>query len=192
MTAPTWIDRAPLWLLLAVLGLASVALGALALVDSTVALATLSVITGVLVLVDGVAALFTSIGGAEQMRTASLLVSVVSAVVGVLLIRHPLHAVAAVAIPIGLWLIIAGMIHVVWWFGARRNRAWTLLVAAAEIIAGVVIVASPKVDTDTLALLIGLSFLVRGVLLCLVAIMLAQRKSAVPAVSDPIRSASSY
>ncbi|MBV8990665.1 MAG: DUF308 domain-containing protein [Solirubrobacterales bacterium] len=176
-------------LLLAAGGVASVAMGVLMLVDAEAGLATLSVIAGVLVLVDGIGELFTSIGGAEQTRTASMLVSIVSAVVGVLLIRHPVHAVAAAAIPIGLWLIIAGMVHIVWWFDARRNRAWIALVAFTEVVAGIVVVASPKIDTDTLALLVGLSFLVRGLVLCLVAFMLgAHKRAEAPAASDPISS----
>jgi uncharacterized membrane protein HdeD (DUF308 family) len=84
--------------------------------------------------------------------------------------------VAAVAIAMGLWLIIAGMVHIVWWFGARRNRVWVATVAFAEVVAGTVIVASPKIDTNTLALIVGLAFIVRGLILCLVAFMLGQHE----------------
>jgi uncharacterized membrane protein HdeD (DUF308 family) len=178
-TGTGWVEKlTSLRLLLALFGLASIAVGVVLLVDGHLGLATLAVITGVLVIVDGVAELFTSIGGAEQTRTTSVLVSIVSAVVGVLLIRHPVHGVVAVAIPIGLWLIVAGMVHIVWWFGARRNRVWIGLVAFVEVVSGTVVVASPHIDTDTLALLLGLSFLVRGLVLCLVALLLGQRASA--------------
>lgn len=72
-----------------------------------------------------------------------------------------------------------------------RPPLWLLLAVLGLASVALGALARPKVGTDTLALLIGLSFLVVGVLLWLVAIMLTQRKSAVPAVSDPIRSACS-
>ncbi len=53
--------------------------------------------------------------------------------------------------------------------------------------AGTVIVASPKIGTDTLALLVGLSFVVRGLILCLVAVMLSAHKTVqAPEASGPI------
>jgi uncharacterized membrane protein HdeD (DUF308 family) len=189
-TGIEWVEKLSSFrLLLAVLGLASIGVGVLMLVDSHLGLATFAVVTGILLIVDGVAELFTSIGGAEQTRTASMLVSIVSAVVGILLVRHPVHGVAAVAIPIGLWLIVAGMVHIVWWFGARRSRFWIGLVAFVELIAGIVILASVKIDTETLALIVGLTFLVRGLVLCLVAFLLGhQEASHAPAAPDAIGS----
>lgn len=189
-TRREWVEKLVTFrLLLAALGLASIAVGLLMLLDSHLGLATLAVVTGVLVLVDGVAELFTSIGGAEQTRTVSMLVAVVSAVVGIILIRHPVHGVAAVAIPIGLWLIVAGMVHIVWWFGARRARVWIGVVAFVELLAGTVVLASTKIDTDTLALLVGLASLVRGLVLCLVAFMLGHREeSRAPSASGAVGS----
>jgi len=88
---------------------------------------------------------------------------VVSFVVGVVLIRHPIRGVVAIAMLLGLWLIVAGAVRLAWAMGESHRRGWRALLAVIEIAAGIVIVSSPAIGVATLALLVGISFIVRGV-----------------------------
>ena len=82
--------------------------------------------------------------------------------VGVLLIRHPIGGVLFVALLIGIWLIAVGVVRFVEAFDSDR-RFWGIVVALIEIVAGIVIVAAPPIGLATLALLVGIAFILNGV-----------------------------
>jgi short repeat uncharacterized protein DUF308 len=110
------------WLLMFV-GLLSIAVGVIVLLKPSDSLVTLSVIAGIFILVDGAFDLFASFSRRTENRGLAAVVGVVSIVVGVLLIRHPISGVLAVALLIGIWLIAAGVVRVVRAFdGEHRAR----------------------------------------------------------------------
>ncbi len=90
------------------------------------------------------------------------LLGVLSAIVGVLLVRHPIGGVAAVALLIGLWLITVGVIRVATAFEESENRGWHIFAGALELLAGIVIVANPNIGFATLAILVGIGFILNG------------------------------
>jgi uncharacterized membrane protein HdeD (DUF308 family) len=150
------------WWLFLLMGLLGVAAGVIVLTKPSDSLTTLAVIAGVLVLVQGVFELVVAARGHTENRAHAAIVGALSAVVGVLLIRHPIGGVLAAALLIGIWLIAIGVVRLA---GAseREHRAWNLGVALIEIVAGIVIVASPPIAFSTLALLVGIAFIVNGV-----------------------------
>ena len=97
---------------------------------------------------------------------------VVYLVIGLILIRHPVHGVTAVAILVGIWMIAMGTVRLVLVFDAEGNRGWRLLVAAVELIAGIVIVASPGIGLTTLAILVGITLIANGVALAAAGLVL--------------------
>jgi uncharacterized membrane protein HdeD (DUF308 family) len=149
------------WLLMFV-GLLSIAAGVIVLVKPSDSLATLAVIAGIFILIDGAFDLFASFSRRTENRGLSAVVGVVSIVVGVLLIRHPIGGVLAVALLIGIWLIAAGVVRIVRAFD-RDHRAWNIVVGLIEAAAGIVLVSSPPISFATLALLVGIAFIVNGV-----------------------------
>ena len=64
---------------------------------------------------------------------------------------------------IGIWLVVSGIVDFVRAFATLENRALRLLGAVADIVLGALILALPDLGLGTLAILIGLSFVVRGV-----------------------------
>ncbi len=160
-------DIASTWWLLAVLAALSVVTGIIVLVQPSIALGTLAVIAGVLFLVDGLFEVIASLLSARERSMLGVILGAASVIIGVILVRHPTHAVVAVALLVGLWLIVSGMVRFAAGLHAegRLNRLWTLAVAVVEAIAGIVIVSSPGIGVATLALFIGISLLVRGVVL---------------------------
>jgi uncharacterized membrane protein HdeD (DUF308 family) len=90
------------------------------------------------------------------------LLGVLTAIVGVLLIRHPIAGVAAIALLIGIWLITIGIIRFVAAFEVDESRGWNILVGVIELIAGIVIISDPNIGFATLALLVGIAFIFNG------------------------------
>jgi uncharacterized membrane protein HdeD (DUF308 family) len=157
------------WLLLLV-GVLSVVAGVIILFKPSDSLATLAVIAGVFLLLDGILELIDSFMRSTANRGLVALVGVLSAIVGVLLIRHPVGGVAAVALLIGIWLIAVGVIRFATAFEEYENRGWHALAGVVEVIAGVVIVANPDIGFGTLAILVGLGFIFNGIVMAVLGV----------------------
>jgi uncharacterized membrane protein HdeD (DUF308 family) len=147
------------WWLILLLGVLGIVAGVIVLLKPSDSLTTLAVICGVFVLLDSIGELVVALFAKHG--AAAALVGVLGIVIGILLIRHPVGGVLAVALLIGIWLVALGVIRFVRAF-ELDHRAWNLLVAVVEIVAGIVIVASPHIGFATLALLVGISFLLNG------------------------------
>jgi uncharacterized membrane protein HdeD (DUF308 family) len=157
----------PWWLVL-IAGVLSVVVGIIILADPSIGLATLAVVAGIFMLVDGIFEVFASLAGAAENRTLGVILGVVCAFVGVVLIRHPIHGVVAVALLLGLWLMASGVVRLVSAFTVEGHRAWRLFVALIDLGAGIIIVSTPGIGVATLALFAGLAFILRGLATCAV------------------------
>ena len=98
------------WWLVLLVGVLSVVAGVIILLKPSESLATLAVIAGIFFLLDGILELADSLVRSTPNRGLVALIGVLSAIAGVLLIRHPIGGVAAVALLIGIWLIAVGVI----------------------------------------------------------------------------------
>jgi uncharacterized membrane protein HdeD (DUF308 family) len=122
----------------------------------------MAVIVGVFVLIDGMLELAASLLNRTESRGMVALLGVLNAVIGVLLIRHPVGGVTFVTLLIGIWLIAIGVIRFAAAFDVETHRGWNIGVGVIEVIAGVAIIADPNIGFATLALLVGLAFIVNG------------------------------
>ncbi len=174
-----------LWWLPLCIGPLSIIAGIIVLVKPADSLATIAVVTGIFVVIDGLAALVASLNRSNENRGLAALLGVLSLIVGVLLIRHPIHGVVAVALFVGIWLIAMGAMRFVLAFDTDGHRAWRLLVAAVEMLAGIVIVSSPGIGLATLALLIGISLIVNGVSLTALGFALHGAADEAPVPHEP-------
>jgi uncharacterized membrane protein HdeD (DUF308 family) len=150
------------WWLLALTGVLSIAAGVTILIKPGDSLATLAVIAGIFLLVDGILELAASLMRSTRNRGSLALLGALTAIVGVLLIRHPIQGVAAIALLIGIWLIAVGVIRIIAAFDLEENRGWGILAGAVELLAGIVIVSDPNIGFATLALLAGIAFIFNG------------------------------
>lgn len=151
--------RLPWWLFLLV-GAASVAAGAILVAKPSHSLATLAVVFGIFLLVDGLVELISSFGREEGSRALAAIVGLLAIVVGILLIRHPTHAVSAIGLLIGIWLIASGVLRLL-----RAGVTGGLLraaIAVLEIIVGIVVVSDPHIGYATLAILLGIWLIING------------------------------
>ena len=150
------------WWLLVLVGVLSIAAGITILIKPGDSLATLAVIAGIFLLVDGILELAASLMHSTLNRGSLALLGVLTAIVGVLLIRHPIQGVAAVALLIGIWLIAVGVVRLIAAFDVDENRGWGIFAGAVELLAGIVIVSDPNIGFATLALLAGIAFILNG------------------------------
>jgi uncharacterized membrane protein HdeD (DUF308 family) len=173
---PTRQSSAPTWLFV-VAGLVSIAAGVIVLAKPADSLVTLVIIAGIFILVDGAFDLVASFMRSTESRALTAVLSVISIVVGVLLIRHPLGGVLAAALLIGIWLAAAGVVRVIRALEGRQSK-WGIVVGVLEVIAGIVLVSTPAISLATLALLVGISFIVNGIGQLTLGILLGRLKDA--------------
>lgn len=162
-------DARAVWWIFGLVGLLSLAAGVIVLVEPGISLVTLAVITGIYFLIDGIFEIVRAIMGAVPSRGLLALLGALSAIAGVILIRHPIQGVVAIALLVGLWLITIGIVHLVRAFDVPEHRAMSIGIAILELIAGIVIVSSPDIGVATLALFVGISLILRGIALCALA-----------------------
>jgi uncharacterized membrane protein HdeD (DUF308 family) len=150
------------WWLLLLIGALSIAAGVIVIAKPSNSLSVLAVVAGIFVLLDGIFEIAYSLRRGNENRGAVAVLGVLSAIIGIMLIRHPINGVTAVALLLGLWLVAVGIIRFVAAFETHERRGWNLVVAAVEVIAGIVIVANPHIGFATLALIAGIAFIVNG------------------------------
>jgi uncharacterized membrane protein HdeD (DUF308 family) len=81
---------------------------------------------------------------------------------GLVVMRRPGESLLAILIVLGIWLVIDGIVDFVRAFAHVEQRAIRLLSALVDIVLGGFILALPDVSLGTLAVLIGIAFIVRG------------------------------
>lgn len=159
---PTIGELAGAWWLVLLAGVGGLVAGIVILALPGISLLTLAVVSGVFLLVDGAFELVGAFSRSTTHRGLTALVGALSAIAGILLIRHPVLGVTAIALLVGIWLVTFGIVRLVDLGDVREHRVWWIVVAILEIAAGIAIVAVPGIGVATLALLVGISFLVRG------------------------------
>jgi uncharacterized membrane protein HdeD (DUF308 family) len=83
---------------------------------------------------------------------------------GLVVIRRPGESLLAILLVVGIWFVVTGLIDFIRAFANVEYRALRLLTALVDIVLGGFILALPHLSLGTLAVLIGLAFVVRGVI----------------------------
>lgn len=165
-----------LWWLVVSLGVLSVVAGGVVIAKPSNSLKALAVVVGIFLLLDGIAELILAFDRRTGNRGLVALLGLLDLIIGILLIRHPLTGVKAIALLLGIWLIAAGVVRVVIAFDTQGGRLGRFIVAGIEIVFGIVIVSSPNIGYATLAVLVGLAFILNGLGLIATGILLRALK----------------
>ena len=99
-----------IWWVFVLLGVLSLVAGVILVIKPSHSLATLAVVFGIFLLLDGIVELISSFRR-EEGRALAAILGVLGVVVGIILIRHPTHAVNAIGLVIGIWLVAAGVVR---------------------------------------------------------------------------------
>jgi uncharacterized membrane protein HdeD (DUF308 family) len=165
---------------LIVAGIAGVIAGILALVYPGLTLLALALTAGINLLLLGVMSLVDAFTGEGDTTTRVLaaVLGLLGILAGLVVMRRPGESLLAVLLVIGLWFVITGIVDFVRAIVTAGDRGFRLLGALVDIVLGGLILALPDVSLGTLAVLIGISFVIRGVLSVMRGFRL---RSAVPA-----------
>ena len=158
-------DLSKLWWLVALFGVATFGVGVFFVASPHETLSTFTVIAGIFLLVDGLLAVAGSIFGSGDGRGLLALVGVLSAIAGLVLIKKPFDTLVVFTLVIGIWFVVSGVVRFVVGVSQREGRGGNLALAAIDIVAGIVILAWPELGLATLAVIIGITLIVRGGLL---------------------------
>ena len=147
-------------------GAISVVAGILAIVYPDITLLVLAIFTGVNLMVLSALSLVDAFrsdpnGGS---RALSATLGVLGLIAGLVVLRRPGETLLVLVLAIGIWLVVSGAVHFFRSFEVLEDRALGLLVAISEIVLGALILALPDLSLKTVAVLAGISFLLRGAL----------------------------
>jgi uncharacterized membrane protein HdeD (DUF308 family) len=160
-------DVTRLWWLVALFGLIVAGVGIFFVVSPHETLSTFTVIAGIFLLIDGVMALLASIFGRGEGRGLVALVGVLSVLAGLVLVKRPFDTLVVFALIVGAWFVVAGIARLIAGFAERDGRGGNLLIAAVDIVAGIVILAWPDLGLSTFAVILGIVLIIRGLLIML-------------------------
>ncbi|NLE22691.1 MAG: hypothetical protein GX624_07935 [Actinobacteria bacterium] len=96
-----------------------------------------------------------------------LAVGIVAAVFGILVLANIWGSVRLVAILAGLFLLFAGILQ---FFLGGSGRTGRIIAGVIAIIAGVALIAWPEASVKTVAVIVGLAFLISGISVAVAAI----------------------
>jgi uncharacterized membrane protein HdeD (DUF308 family) len=147
------------WWILLLIGCLSVIAGVIVLVKPSHSLSVLVIVCGIFIVLSSVLELWTVVSGSRS--GTAVLLGVLGIVIGILLIRHPIGGVTAATLLVGVWFVAIGVIRLLDALTMERGK-WALAVAGLQIVAGIVLVASPHIGLATLALLIGIALILNG------------------------------
>lgn len=153
-----------LWWVPVLFGVVALGVGVFFVVSPHETLSTFTVIAGIFLLVDGLLAIFGSIFGKGEGRGLLALVGVLSAIAGLVLIKKPFDTLVVFALIVGVWFVVAGVVRFVAALASPDGRGGNILIAVLDVIAGIVILSWPDLGLSTLAVIIGIVLILRGVL----------------------------
>lgn len=99
-----------------------------------------------------------------------LAVGVVAIVFGIIVLANIWGSVRLVAVFAGLFLIFAGIVQLAT-SGSVQRRGGRIFAGLLALIAGLVVILWPETSVKTLAVIVGIAFLVWGIAMALAAIM---------------------
>ena len=138
--------------------------GVFFLVSPHETLETFTVIAGILLLFDGALAIIASIVGHGEGRGLLAVIGVLSAIAGLVLIKKPFDTLVVFILVFGIWLVVAGVVRFVTAFSLTEGRGGSIALAILDVIAGIVILSWPGIGLTTLAVIIGIVLILRGIL----------------------------
>jgi uncharacterized membrane protein HdeD (DUF308 family) len=161
------IGRAWGWVLF--FGIVTVGLGIVVLVWPDKTIVVVAVLFGIQLILAGIFRFVSALaiddapGGT---RVLFALVGVLAFIVGIYALRHVNVTIAALALLLGIFWIVNGVIELFTAIGHREipGRGWTIILALLSIVAGIVVLAYPDISLVALAIVLGVWLVVLGVI----------------------------
>lgn len=155
------------WWIPMVVGLISLACGIATLVWPDVTLLALALIAGVNITILSAFVIGEAIAEREaQDKTLRIVLGVAGVIAGLIVMRRPGDTLLVLILAVGIWLVLDGIVEIVHAVvNPRGHRALLILGGLIDFGVGVALLVWPKLGLGTVAILIGLGFIARGVVL---------------------------
>jgi uncharacterized membrane protein HdeD (DUF308 family) len=150
------------WWLFVLFGVATLGVGVFFVVSPHETLSTFTVIAGIFLLVDGVLAILASVFSKGEGRGLLALIGVLSVLAGLVLIKKPFDTLVVFTLIVGVWFVAAGIVRFVVGLASPEGRGGNIVTAILDLIAGIVILSWPDLGLATLAVIIGIVLILRG------------------------------
>jgi uncharacterized membrane protein HdeD (DUF308 family) len=171
-------------------GAVSVIAGAVALAWPDVTVVVLAIVFGVQLFVLGLFRVVEAFAIPETSAAAkvlSVVVGLLSFIVGILCLRSPLQTVVVLTLVLGLFWLIHGIADIV--IGVSRRdqpgRVWIIIGGVIGVLAGIVVLSSPQASAVTLAWLVGILLVLQGIVVLVVTL---GRPRAIKSAPAPLES----
>ncbi len=151
------------WWLFMLFGVATLGVGVFFVVSPHETLSTFTVIAGIFLLVDGVLAILASVFSPGEGRGLLALIGVLSVLAGLVLIKKPFDTLVVFTLIVGVWFVAAGIVRFVVGLSTPEGRGANIVTAILDLIAGIVILSWPDLSLSTLAVIIGIVLILRGI-----------------------------
>jgi len=159
------LAMASTWKATLFMGVVTLILGIIVTLHPGGSLNVVAVLLGVLAIISGIFQLVRIFDRAEPHRVWLGISGFVFIVVGVVLIRHLHLTVAAIGLLVGITWIVQGIAALIAAFsGAREGAVWWGVFGGISLIAGIVVTASPVNSVTVLATLLGIWFIIMGLM----------------------------
>jgi uncharacterized membrane protein HdeD (DUF308 family) len=153
------------WLLIAA-GAISIVAGLLAIAYPDITLLALAIFAGVNLIVLSALTLVDAFSKNVDAgaRAVSAVLGVLGLIAGLVVLRRPGETLLVLILVIGIWLVVSGTLSFLRSLDGVAGRGLELLGAVCEIVLGILILTLPDLSLRTVAILAGISFLLRGAL----------------------------
>jgi uncharacterized membrane protein HdeD (DUF308 family) len=154
------------WWIPMVVGLLSVVAGVLAIVWPGETLLVIAIIAGVNIMLLSALLLGEAIADDEaQDRTLRVVLAVLGIIGGLVVLRRPGETLLVLILALGIWLVLDGILGLIGAIVGGPQRLLRALSGVIDIALGILILALPNLGLGTVAVLIGIGFIVRGAML---------------------------
>jgi uncharacterized membrane protein HdeD (DUF308 family) len=160
------------WWLGLVVGLITLAGGILLVAYPGPTLTVIALLVGIELLIGGVFLIVGAFSRPAGERAWGVFGGALALIAGVIVLRHPSGSIMVVALAVGIYLILAGTLRLVGAFEVRAGRGWLIFASLVDLALGIVIVSWPQFGIATLAIVLGIVLIVRGLALIAIAFVL--------------------
>jgi hypothetical protein len=152
------------WWLWVMFGVLSIVAGVIALINPGLSLLAVAILFGSWLIVAGFFDLLAGVRAHEadtSRRVFSIVLAVLSLIAGTVCLLRPGAGIVALVMVLGVFLVVSGVIELA--AAVSDDTPWlSFALALVDVVLGIVILAIPDIGLITLALLFGISLVVRG------------------------------
>ena len=154
------------WQMELVVGLITLGLGLALTFHPSTSLNVICIFIGILLILGGIFHFIRALDHEEQHRAWIAIAGLLELVIGVVMIRHLDLTKAAIGLLIGIVWIVQGVVALMAGImgGTTGQRGWIIAFGLISLAAGIVVVTVPSHSVNTLATLLGIWFLIMGLL----------------------------